>query len=865
MKRFGMLVFCLALSFVLLATACSGLNAVSALADGEELEVMIEDATGGVDGIAMDGDGSEDDGLTIEDIEAEDPGLALDFDLSDLDAIEMSTDTDEEGEAGAEGNAEANVSSDLTYNICDFGAVPDDGEDDRAAINAALAMALEANGEITVIIPAGKYLVSDGLFVYSDTNIRADADATIVSKKKNGSVVYGAHLDETTGERCKGVMLGGDYCKDHGFGYSKTQNVTIEGGTWECLTGKGVMTTNVFAFRHSKNITIKNLTCKYASGHMVNLSGTDTATVSGVTFLDAKKSNEATNYWNEAIHLDYCNEEGEPTSGTPYDNTPSKNITVENCTFDHVHAGVGNHHVRPKNSEISSNIKVLNCTFSNIDAFAVDNRSVNGMKILDNTANNVGVFAYITDSTNVTIRGNTFNAVGSHKYDKISGDGNLDRAAIEIRTTKEAKEVNKNYAVINKVTVANNTILNSVYGGISVYGYLDEDPDKVSIKDLENCKSVTVSNNTVKKSKGVGIDVQNTSGTIVKKNKVISAKDNGIFVQTSKGAEVSGNNVTSDGKALYIMGLEKVPCTVRILDNVLNSKNAEDLFLSNYAKNCYLSGNTLKNYAFMMASTASYTGTIDLPKLDKATLKKKVYAYTGKMICPKPTVTDTVGRVLKLDTDYKLAYSNCTNVSNNRAVVRVIGIGSVFKGQEISVNFSILKECTPKVILSKTSYVYSGVARKPGVTVKAGNETLRSTQYTVTYPIGRINVGTYTVKVELKNGYIGSGSASFKITKAPNSMKITDKALTQTISKNEKQATVIDIKKCFTVSNAAGTVTYKKTAGSNYVTVDSKTGKLTVQKGTPRSTQTVKIQVTAAGNNNYLAKSITKVVKVVVE
>ena len=853
MKRFGMMVFCLALSFVMLATAFSGLTAVVALADGDELEVTIEDTAGGIDATTMDDGGNAEDGLTIENFEVDDSAISLDITSPELDALDMSIELNEAGDAEALSGTAANTSG-QTYNVCDFGAVPNDGEDDRAAINAALSKALEATGKITVVIPAGEYVVSDGLFVYSNTNIKADAKARIVSKKTNGSIVYGSHLDETTGERCKGVMQGGDYCKDHGFGYSKTQNVTIEGGTWECPTGSKVMTTNVFAFRHSKNITIKNLTCKYASGHMINLSGTDTATVSGVTFLDAKKSSETTNYWSEAIHLDYCNEAGEPLSGTPYDNTPSRNITVENCTFDKVHAGVGNHHVRPDNSEVSSNIKVQKSTFRNIEAYAVANRSVNGLKILNNTANNVGIFAYITDSSNVTIKGNTFDAVGSHKYDKISGDGNKDRAAIEIRTTEDAI---KKYAVVNKVTIANNTILNSVYAGISVYGFYN--------KNLDSCSSVTVSNNTVKNSKGDGIDVQSTSATTVKKNKVVSAKGNGIFVQTSQGAVISGNKVTSNGRALFLMGLVDVPCTARVLDNMLDSKKQEDLVLSNYAKDCYLSGNKLKNYGFAMADTASYTGELDLPKLGTATLEKTVYAYTGKQICPKPEVRDTVGRLLKLNTDYKLAYSNCTNVSNNKAVVRVLGMGSIFKGQEISVSFSILKESKPKVTLSKTSYVYSGEVRTPGVTVKVDNVQLRSTQFTVTYPEGRKNVGKYTVKVELKNGYVGSGSASFEITKAPNPMTITDKALTQTISKNEKKDTVIDIKKCLTISKAEGAVTFKMTGGSKYITVNSKTGQLTVQAGTPKSTQTVKVQITAAGNKNYLSKQNTKVIKVVVE
>ena len=138
---------------------------------------------------------------------------------------------------------------------------------------------------------------------------------------------------------------------------------------------------------------------------MINLSGTDTATVTNVKFMDAGRSADKTDYWYEAVHLDFCSQEGEITAGAPYDYTPAKNVTVKNCTFENVHAGVGNHHVLPKaerSKNMSVNITVTGCTFKNIDAYAVGERSVDGMTVSNNTAENVAVFAYITDSSNVT-------------------------------------------------------------------------------------------------------------------------------------------------------------------------------------------------------------------------------------------------------------------------------------------------------------------------------------------------------------------------------------------------------------------------------------------------------------------------------
>ncbi len=889
MKRFGLMALRFILVFALVIVACNGSTVYTAQAvgSGSDSDVMGRESESGIEVLADEADEPDDAGTPVEiDLgaislwddgpeaggassnQADDAGIPLEFliDQDDLPEDEPNAGSYEEMEAVS--NATATQSSGLIFNVCDFGAVPDDDEDDRAAFNAALEMALQSTEAITVVIPAGKYILSNGIFVYSDTNIVADADATIVSNKVNGSIVYAAHLDET-GARCSGCMLGGDYCADHGFGYTKTKNVTIEGGTWACPTGDSVMSTTVFAFRHSNNIVIKNLTCKNASGHMINLSGTNMATVSNVTFLNAKKSDASTDYWGEAIHLDYCSEEGEPTSGTPYDNTPAKNITIEGCTFNNVHAGVGNHHVRPKGATISSNIIVQNCTFKNIEAYALANRSIDGLKILDNTAYNVGVFAYITDSSNVTIKGNSFNAKGGHAYDSISGSGNNGRAAIDIRTTNPKQETGdaqdferplKEYALVNTITVSDNTILNAVFGGITVYGY--------DLNNLDTCKSVTVSNNTVKDCGGVGIAVQNTKEVTVKSNKVLSAKSHGVFVQTSKGVVISGNTVTiPGGNALYVMGVKTSPCTARILKNVLDSKEGVDLFLSNYAEECYLSGNKLKNYGYREAKTASFTGTIDLPKLAKATLEKTTYPYTGKAYKLKPTVTDTVGRVLTEGTDYKLAYSSCTNAGEDTATVRVIGYGCVFGGQEIRTTFTITPKRVRnvKVTLSKTSYVYSGKSRKPAVNVSIGTTVLTSANYKATYPSGRTNAGTYKVTVNLKGNYAGSGSASFTIQKASNPMVVTNKKLTQSITKNTTKDTTIKLTNCLTVSKAVGTVSYKKSAGSKYITVNSKTGKLTVSKDTPKSTQTVKVQITAAGNTNYKEKTLTRIIKIKVE
>lgn len=68
-----------------------------------------------------------------------------------------------------------------------------------------------------------------------------------------------------------------------------------------------------------------------------------------------------------------------------------------------------------------------------------------------------------------------------------------------------------------------------------------------------------------------------------------------------------------------------------------------------------------------------------------------------------------------------------------------------------------------KVKLSATSYTYNGKARKPSVKTIGGKTLKVGTDYDITYPSGRKNVGTYTVVIVGKGAYTGATTASFKI------------------------------------------------------------------------------------------------------
>ena len=103
--------------------------------------------------------------------------------------------------------------------------------------------------------------------------------------------------------------------------------------------------------------------------------------------------------------------------------------------------------------------------------------------------------------------------------------------------------------------------------------------------------------------------------------------------------------------------------------------------------------------------------------------------------------------------------------------------------------------------------------------------------------------------------------ASAPVVKKANTVKVTVKT-PSVKAKNKKQT--ISASKIFKVSKAQGKISYKKVSGSKNLTI-SKTGKITVKKGTKAGTYKIKVAITAAGNENYKAKTVNKTVKVKVK
>ncbi|MBQ9872308.1 MAG: hypothetical protein IJM27_10330 [Eubacterium sp.] len=251
------------------------------------------------------------------------------------------------------------------------------------------------------------------------------------------------------------------------------------------------------------------------------------------------------------------------------------------------------------------------------------------------------------------------------------------------------------------------------------------------------------------------------------------------------------------------------------------------------------------------------------PSLEDATVAKIAdQTYTGKAITPKLTVT-TGDLILVQGTDFDVTYKNNINVGTATAVLTAKS--DKCTGSR-TVTFKIkAKSCKPTITLNKASYVYDGKQKTPTVKVTVNGKSLKKgTDFTVTYASGRKVVGSYKVTVKLKGNYSGSGTKTFKITKAANKLTAKGKSTSVSLASVKKGAVKIAKTKVYTVKNGAGTITYKKASGNGALSVNSKTGSITVKKGTKKGTYTVKVTVKAAGNKNYKAAIKTVSIKITV-
>jgi len=143
---------------------------------------------------------------------------------------------------------------------------------------------------------------------------------------------------------------------------------------------------------------------------------------------------------------------------------------------------------------------------------------------------------------------------------------------------------------------------------------------------------------------------------------------------------------------------------------------------------------------------------------------------------------------------------------------------------------------------------YNGKARKQTPVLRYSGERLKAGRdYTVKYK-NNVNAGRATMTITGRGWYTGELVRRFTVKKAKNPLRIKGRTVRVRFGAARKIAAskAIAFRK-----KGKGRQAYRKRSGAKAVSVDRKTGRITIRKGLKRGVHRIRIRVRAAGNRNY--------------
>lgn len=152
------------------------------------------------------------------------------------------------------------------------------------------------------------------------------------------------------------------------------------------------------------------------------------------------------------------------------------------------------------------------------------------------------------------------------------------------------------------------------------------------------------------------------------------------------------------------------------------------------------------------------------------TIPQKAHQYGAGTITKKATCA--------AEGEKSYTCKNCGNVKKETVAKTAHTYRTTTEKASMEEDGGVIKECSvcgtsttsviyaPKdVVLSQTSYFYDGKAKTPAVTVKdrMGHTLRENTDYALSYPSGRKNIGNYEISVTFQGNYEGTETVEFEI------------------------------------------------------------------------------------------------------
>ena len=290
---------------------------------------------------------------------------------------------------------------------------------------------------------------------------------------------------------------------------------------------------------------------------------------------------------------------------------------------------------------------------------------------------------------------------------------------------------------------------------------------------------------------------------------------------------------------------------------------------------------------------ASYKAAKDLydtldGTIDEDITEEQIKAFNDAVTALQPVATETSINALKsaITAAKKLKAADYTAASYKTYKAAITAAETVLNGEdfsdtEVTAATKALTDAKAKLVKLKTQSITVSVKNTKNVVSKKYGDKAFSlgakAKTTLTYKSSNTKIATVdrkgkvtikaagTVKITINakatSTYKAATAKVLTIKIAKKAPTIKTKIGTKNLSYNalKKRAQVFTLG---TSVNSKGTLTYKKLSGSRAVSVNSKTGKLTVKKGLRKGTYRVKVQIKSAAKGNYTAGSRTVTVTV---
>ncbi len=165
--------------------------------------------------------------------------------------------------------------------------------------------------------------------------------------------------------------------------------------------------------------------------------------------------------------------------------------------------------------------------------------------------------------------------------------------------------------------------------------------------------------------------------------------------------------------------------------------------------------------------------------------------------------------------------------------------------------------------VAKGSKAFSLGAKAPGkLTYKSSNTKVAAVDKNGKVTVKAIGTAKITINAAPSSNHnAASMTVTVKVTKPAPTIKAKKTSATVKYKKVKKKAQTVAFG---ATVNSKGKLTFQKTSGSKQITINKKTGKLSVKKGTKKGTYKVTIRIKAAAKGKYAAgtKNVTVTIKV---